>query len=288
MQSLKSLPALLFLISVQTGYTSAGCGVTHTVSISKFGYTPSDGPLTWHHTPGNELCSQGTHQTPILLDNSIRKTDLGNLALSVGAMDDPLLLENKGTTVEVPNAELALVFDPSVITGLIPRPPPGPRPPSKRNWTLKNYHFHTPSEHRVDLEHSPVEMHMVFQDPLGQRAVLGFMIELSGDPSNVSEFLRKSLYDVSCIATPGEGVHISLPPPFIEIVEFVSNTSFYLYDGRLTTPPCSEKIEWFVGTRKLYLDVDTYNALKLVVKFNSRFTQNPIGAKNIMQEACAS
>jgi carbonic anhydrase len=42
----------------------------------------------------------------------------------------------------------------------------------KVTWTLKQFHFHTPSEHRINGEHFPMEMHLVHQGP-GITSILG-------------------------------------------------------------------------------------------------------------------
>jgi carbonic anhydrase len=36
-----------------------------------------------------------------------------------------------------------------------------------KSFSMVNAHFHTPSEHRIDLAHHEAEMHMVFQNPDG-------------------------------------------------------------------------------------------------------------------------
>lgn len=33
-----------------------------------------------------------------------------------------------------------------------------------KTWAMRQMHFHTPSEHRIDLAHHEAELHMVFQN----------------------------------------------------------------------------------------------------------------------------
>jgi carbonic anhydrase len=274
MQLFDSLAALGLLIAVQIGYVAATptilgltCGPLENVPVNNFSYTPSNGPLNWHETvPNSQLCKTGRNQTPILLDSTISQTSPGALVYTPGNQEEPLLFENLGTTVEVRNAKVTLQA-------------------LGTQYTMQNYHFHTPSEHRINLEYSPVELHMVFRNANGGFLVIGINIELVPLPAIFSGFVQSALSRVSCIATPGTAVEIPTPP-FQEIATYVRNNRFYQYDGSLTTPPCSEGLKWFVGAEKLKLDVGTFNELKRVVKFNSRFTQSRPGQVNVLEDAC--
>ena len=112
----------------------------------KFGYTGLEGPLNWHGVgSGNMDCALGHGQSPIdIQPSTTHKVHGKELAIDIPTYKKGGELENLGTTLEVPvNGSLTL---------------------NGRDYTLKQFHFHTPSEHRIDGEHYPMEVHFVFQD----------------------------------------------------------------------------------------------------------------------------
>jgi phage tail protein X len=56
----------------------------------------------------------------------------------------------------------------------------------------------------------------------------------------------------------------------------------------LTTPPCTEGVEWLVSTQVLTVDVQTYNEVKRTLKFNSRFIQANPGTVNVQKAVPAA
>jgi hypothetical protein len=54
------------------------------------------------------------------------------------------------------------------------------------------------------------------------------------------------------------------------------------YSGSLTTPPCSEGVNWFVATEPLSVTLDTYKAARSVIGHNARFAQNAPGQENVL------
>jgi carbonic anhydrase len=109
-----------------------------------FGYTGTQGPLAWHNLAAeNSACAAGKLQTPI----SVTETNSRPVAGSTIQFDVQNLpegeLENLGTTLEVrANGSLAL---------------------GDKAYSLAQFHFHTPSEHRIADEYFPMEVHFVFQ-----------------------------------------------------------------------------------------------------------------------------
>lgn len=115
------------------------------VPISAFNYTGDGGPLNWYglNTTTNSACAMGKFQSPIDINTKdIGYTDASTLNVSVPAVSSAKF-ENLGTNVEV-------VVNGSLIAG-------------NTTYTLAQFHFHTPSEHRINEEYFPMEVHFVYQ-----------------------------------------------------------------------------------------------------------------------------
>ena len=59
----------------------------------------------------------------------------------------------------------------------------------------------------------------------------------------------------------------------------------YRYTGSLTTPPCSAGVDFYISQNLLQLDLATWLAVKKVLKFNARYTQNKLGETNLLENA---
>lgn len=57
------------------------------------------------------------------------------------------------------------------------------------------------------------------------------------------------------------------------------------YSGSLTTPPCTEGVNWFVAADILRVKVDTWKAARDVIGFNSRLAQSAPGEVNALNLA---
>jgi carbonic anhydrase len=150
------------------------------------------------------------------------------------------------------------------------------------NYRLVQFHMHTPSEHHVNDEYFPLEIHMVHQgvDDENQLAVVALMFEVSGgDSSSIISSLSSSL---SAIASPGTKTTISDGIDFTDVIKTVATSEIQQYSGSLTTPPCSEGVTFLIVKEPLAVNVDDFNAIKKIVKFNSRFIQNALGQTNML------
>jgi carbonic anhydrase len=124
-----------------------------------FSYTGLTGPLNWHSlNVNNTKCAKGIQQTPINLDGGITQKSGSEFVIRY-PHTHTAKFENLGTTVEVLGDSIGgnLTF-------------------SGKTYHLKQFHFHTPSEHRIDEEHYPMEVHFVHAaDGLcSTRAIIAF------------------------------------------------------------------------------------------------------------------
>lgn len=118
-----------------------------TVPVATFNYTGEGGPLHWVglNATANRECGHGLTQSPIVLNTQIiPRVPKGSLTMSIPNVMSAEF-ENLGSTVEV------------VVGGKLNA--------NGKDYKLVQFHFHTPSEHRINEEYSPMEVHFVFQTP---------------------------------------------------------------------------------------------------------------------------
>ncbi|KAL7931747.1 carbonic anhydrase [Trichoderma chlorosporum] len=233
------------------------------VPISNFGYTGLAGPLNWYglNKTANKLCATGKFQSPININSSISTVQGSSVTFKVDSYPLGAEFENLGSTVEVP-------VKGSLVSG-------------GKTYSLAQFHFHTPSEHRVQEEYYPMEVHFVFSAKDNTTAVVAFLINLGliADPLLTSVFAS-----VGSIATPGSTTTTG-PLVFGPLEEHLRSNTIYKYSGSLTTPPCSEGVAWHISTKPLVIDEVTFQKVRNVIKFNSRYTQNGLGQINLLQNA---
>ena len=234
------------------------------VPINTFGYTGLLGPLNWAALdPANEACKNSNNQSPINIDDQI---EIAAEAPVVDIPEQEFEFENLGTTVEV------IANGTTSFAG--------------SDFRLRQFHFHSPSEHRVNEEYFPLEIHMVHEGvaDASNIAVISLLFDLTSDPAETLETLQDLIPSIEAIQTPGtktavEGLR------FEQLIAHVQTTPLFTYQGSLTTPPCAEGLTFLITQEPLKIDADTFNAIKKTVKFNSRYTQNTIGQDNLIAVA---
>jgi carbonic anhydrase len=117
----------------------------------------------------------------------------------------------------------------------------------------------------------------------GSVAVLAFLAELSTSGTNFPFFDSVFAY-LDVISTPGTYTETG-PLDFSGLISHFYSREVYAYLGSLTTPPCTQNVPWFISAEPLPLNVQTYNDVKKVLKFNSRYTQNNLGNINLLSLA---
>ncbi len=108
-------------------------------------------------------------------------------------------------------------------------------------YDLRQFHFHTPSEHLLDGVTYPMEMHLVhtLRDDPGQFLVVGVLFKEGQENPLLATLIQ---------TVPNEvGAHVDAEDVKVDAAELFSpDEHFFHYRGSLTTPPYTETVTWLV------------------------------------------
>jgi carbonic anhydrase len=147
-----------------------------------------------------------------------------------------------------------------------------------KTYTARQFHFHTPSEHLIDGITYPMEMHIVsvLKDSNEKSnpsfLVIGILFKMGAENKFIKEFMKSIPEE--------EGKTDSLKKGMVKLDDvFMSNPkmnaiSYYHYDGSLTTPPFTEKVEWIVTKQILEASPEQIFEIEKLEGNNARHVQD--------------
>jgi carbonic anhydrase len=107
-----------------------------------------------------------------------------------------------------------------------------------RQYELVQFHFHRPSEERINGKGFEMVVHMVHKDADGKLAVVAVLVE-RGKPQPLIQTVWNNL--------PLEKNDTVTPTIVIDINDLLpQRRDYFTFMGSLTTPPCSEGVLWLV------------------------------------------
>jgi len=196
----------------------------------------------------------GRSQSPIDLTNPVSVG--GSLQFDYLTAEADLLLFDNTHTVE---AE----WEGPVVAQLSGEPLNG-------SYVLQQVHFHSPSEHTINGQRFDLEMHFVHQRSSdNQTAVASLLLQRSSDESTLLSPLAPFLYNVSL---EKESVHPEWSDR-LSLILLPYFEDFYVYNGSLTAPPCSENVQWVIASTVAQISDSHFAALQHLLHNNSRSTQ---------------
>ncbi|WP_232467735.1 carbonic anhydrase [Bordetella genomosp. 9] len=132
-------------------------------------------------------------------------------------------------------------------------------------YKLLQFHFHTPSEERIDGKAYPLVAHLVHRSDAGRLAVVGVLFEV-GEHSPLLEkvFSTMSARVGTAIKIPG-GIQANALLP--------AERSYYAFAGSLTTPPCTEGVQWRILKQPMQISAEQLQAFQQLYPMNARPVQ---------------
>ena len=236
--ALKVLAGLaLCPLCASTGFAAEG---TH------WNYEGTTGPDQWGDVDAeSKVCSVGGQQSPIDIIGSI-KAQLPPLRIAWRKTVDTIV--NNGHTIELNAGQgNALSFG------------SGP-------YSLLQFHFHHPSEHLIGGKRFAMEAHFVHAHASGALAVVAVLM-VAGKPHPVFSKIIATMpthEDETVKADPAINPNGLLPR---------GRLAYYRYPGSLTTPPCSETVEWLLLAEPIEVADADITAFAKVYEMNARPVQ---------------
>jgi len=213
-----------------------------------------EGPVHWAELdPAFESCAKGGNQSPIDIRNAV-KEDLPALQFNYSTAAPTIV--NNGHTIQInlPAGQTLTVGD--------------------KSYELLQFHFHTPSEEALNGKRTAMVGHFVHKSAAGELGVIGVLIQ-AGKSNAAFEPVFAHL--------PRKGEKITVDGLTLDLAAMLpEDKGYYSFAGSLTTPPCSEGVNWMVLKNPIKLGADQIKAFRRIFNANARPIQ-PLNGRVIKE-----
>jgi carbonic anhydrase len=232
------------------------CASRAAAADAHWSYEGADGPAKWADADAaNHVCAIGNQQSPIDIGDTF-KTQLPPLKIIWDKHSDTII--NDGHTIQVNIAE-------SSILSL-----------GETYYRLLQFHFHHPSEHSIGGKRFAMEVHFVHANAANALAVVGVLM-IGGKANPVFSKVVSTM-------PSQEGPPIKADPAIDPSGLLPVKRAYYRYSGSLTTPPCSETVDWLLLADPIAVADDDLARFAKVFPMNARPVQK-LNRRFVLQSA---
>jgi carbonic anhydrase len=212
-------------------------------------YQGETGPEAWGALkPDFAKCATGTRQSPIDIRDGIH-VDLEPVRFDYQASNFGVV--DNGHTVQV-NVGAGNAIE---VLG--------------RRYELVQFHFHRPSEERINGRQFDMVAHLVHKDLDGRQAVVAVLLD-RGSAQPVVQAVWNNLP-----LEKGEEVAARVVIDLNHLLP--QDRRYFTYMGSLTTPPCSEGVLWMVMQQPVTLSAEQIDIFARLYPMNARPIQSVSG-----------
>ncbi|MBW7902039.1 MAG: carbonic anhydrase family protein [Rhodocyclaceae bacterium] len=212
-------------------------------------YEGEGGPDHWGKLkPEYATCASGKRQSPIDIRDGIR---VDQPAIEFSWRPSQFRIVDNGHSVQVAVGGSSI--------GLL-----------GKTYELLHLHFHRPSEERVNGRSFEMSAHFVHKSEDGRLAVVAVLMERGEENSFVQTLWNYLPLEKNEDVTP--------PNVVVDPAKFLpADHSYYTYMGSLTTPPCTENVQWLVLKQPVPVSAEQIAIFSRLYRNNARPIQPSFG-----------
>ena len=181
-------------------------------------YEGETGPVNWGRINADwAKCGSGTRQAPIDLRDGM-KVDLEQITFDY--RQSGFNVVDNGHTIQV-----AVGFGNYITV-------------QNRSYELVQFHFHRPSEERINGRGTEMVVHLVHKDTEGRLAIVAVLLERGAQNSMIQTVWNNLPLEKNDTVTPSVTLDVNHILP--------AKRDYFTFLGSLTEPPCTEGVLWLV------------------------------------------
>jgi carbonic anhydrase len=214
-----------------------------------WGYEGEGAPANWARLRGDYAsCANGKRQSPIDIREGI-KVSLETIRFDYKPTQFRMI--DNGHTLQVTPGEGLTIK----VMG--------------KTYELIQFHFHRPSEERVNGKLYDMVVHMVHKNDEGQLAVIAVLLEKGSEQPLIQTLWNNMPLERDMEVSPTDVIDpMQLLP---------ENRAYWTYMGSLTTPPCTEGVLWMVMKQPLQVSPEQVAIFSRLYRNNARPVQPSFG-----------
>jgi carbonic anhydrase len=220
-------------------------------------YEGAAGPQNWGRLkPEFNVCAIGRRQSPINIEE----------ATTLRGPAEPIQFAYAPSSGSVVNNGHTVQVDVVGENTLTVRDTP---------FKLVQFHFHHPSEERVNHRSFAMVAHLVHRSADGQLAVLAVLL----DPGEANNLIHKVWTHMPL----DSGDRVRMPAGSLNLNELLpQDQRYYQFIGSLTTPPCTEGVLWLVLKQPVAISRDQLRLFSQLFPNNARPVQ-PVNGRPVRE-----